>query len=285
MTEATPLGARKPTDLVSARVLLHHAAQLAAALGGSVLPPQPDDSHPNLGWDAEAGVLVGHPVGPGNGVRAGTALAPLELRLLDAEGRTLAETALAGRTREDALAWLAQEAAAAGVPVPDRGLAVPPYELPDHPVARGAAFEDENGAGRRELELWYALASTVLESLAHREPEASPVRCWPHHFDLATLIAVVRDDDGQATQTVGAGLSPGDETFAEPYFYVSPWPYPAPDALPRLSAGGHWHTQGFTAAVLSGSELLARSDDPHAGAAAFVDAAVAASREALTAAR
>jgi hypothetical protein len=37
---------------------------------------------------------------------------------------------------------------------------------------------------------------------------------------------------------------------------VSPWPCPDAGDLPRLAGGGSWHTEGFTAAVLRGSELV-----------------------------
>jgi hypothetical protein len=112
----------------------------------------------------------------------------------------------------------------------------------------------------------------------------SEVRVWPHHFDAGLLRVVASDAQGNATQTIGAGLSPGDDQYAEPYWYVSPWPYPErADALPPLSAGGHWHTSGFTAAILTGSGLLA--GDPATQVervAAFLDDAVAASRRVLS---
>jgi hypothetical protein len=53
--------------------------------------------------------------------------------------------------------------------------------------------------------------------------EASEVRCWPHHFDLGSLIVVETSADGELTKSIGIGLSPGDEAHAEPYFYVSPF--------------------------------------------------------------
>ena len=55
------------------------------------------------------------------------------------------------------------------------------------------------------------------------------------------------------------GLSPGDGTFAEPYFYLLPWPSP-PGELPKLD-GGHWHTEGWTGAVLEASEFTSGSSN------------------------
>ena len=57
---------------------------------------------------------------------------------------------------------------------------------------------------------------------------------------------------------MGVGFSPGDDSYAQPYFYVAPWPHPKQDDLPKLSVG-HWHTAGFTAAVLTGDDILQAS--------------------------
>lgn len=55
-------------------------------------------------------------------------------------------------------------------------------------------------------------------------------------------------------RSVGVGLSPGDSGYPEPYVYVTPWPYPTGE-LPALP-WGHWHTEGWTGAVLRGSALV-----------------------------
>jgi hypothetical protein len=80
------------------------------------------------------------------------------------------------------------------------------------------------------------------------------VRCWPHHFDLDTLVTVAPG------RTSGIGFEPGDEHYDEPYFYVSV--YPAPDAAssPPLPAIGHWHTTHFTAAIAAAQRIVAAKD-------------------------
>jgi hypothetical protein len=88
--------------------------------------------------------------------------------------------------------------------------------------------------------------------------QVSSVRCWPHHFDLATLITVTAaKETAESIRSVGVGLSPGDEHYGEPYFYVTPWPYPDPKKLPPLPEIGRWHTKNFTAAVLPAHQILA----------------------------
>jgi hypothetical protein len=98
------------------------------------------------------------------------------------------------------------------------------------------------------------------------------VRCWPHHFDIATLIDRGAAADKTA-RSVGVGMEPGDDSYAEPYYYVNAYPPPAAGAmLPALAGDGSWHTAGWFGAVLPGSRL-ARSGQ-HDQVAAFLGSAV-----------
>jgi hypothetical protein len=54
-------------------------------------------------------------------------------------------------------------------------------------------------------------------------------------------------------------MSPGDGSFTQRYFYVSPWPYPDASTLPVLGSG-RWHTQGWVGAVLTSDEILSETD-------------------------
>ncbi len=277
MSGWSDLGSPKPPDLVDARLQLHHAALWAAAVGATLLEPRPDDGHPNLGWDAASGSLAGHAVAGPRPFRGALRLAEPALLVLEEDGRESASLPLDGRTLEEAGAWLARTL---GERAPD-GVRPPGYELPDHAIARGAAFAARPPEAFAELSRWYAATAASLERLAAATPGASPVRCWPHHFDLATLVTLEAGDDPESSRTVGLGLSPGDGSYAEPYLYVTPWPYPeAGSPLPPLPEGGHWHTEGFTAAILTGSSLVATSPGPAREAAVegFLTAAFEASR-------
>jgi hypothetical protein len=59
---------------------------------------------------------------------------------------------------------------------------------------------------------------------------------------------------------VGAGLSPGDEYYDEPYFYVSVYSKLGNAALPRVPKLGHWHTYEFTAAVAPAHQIVAANN-------------------------
>jgi hypothetical protein len=87
--------------------------------------------------------------------------------------------------------------------------------------------------------------------------------------------------DGDEAPSLGLGLSPGDEGIPEPYFYVTPWPPPGPgEPLPDLPAPGRWHREGWTGAVLTGTEVVAAGDGgaQAARASAFLAEAVSALR-------
>lgn len=243
------LGAVLPRELNQARLQLHWAAQLVSALGTSLLPAQEDFGHTNLGWDAMLGVLAGRPVGP-DSLQAALVFDGLELVAI-ADGRERASLRLAGRTLAEGLAWLGREAA-----VDDAPLALPVHEMPAHPVAGGGVFSDDGAAERTELGAWFAEAFASIGEIMAAEPDAAPVRCWPHHFDVASLLAL--DTDAKDARSIGVGFSPGDGSYDQPYFYVTPWPYPEPGDLPSLDerGGARWHTEGWVGVVLTAEHII-----------------------------
>lgn len=214
-----------------ARLQLHWAAQIAAGVGRTLGAARPDDSHTSFSWTHAYCSLMQEPVG---GSAAGLRLRDLTL-VIARGGKLISELSLRGRTFDNGFAFLEGHFG--------KALKRPEVDLPDHPVAHGAKF-DANPIDLAELAQHYAVAASLCEEVRASEPRAGAVRCWPHHFDLATLIALGGE------RTIGVGFSPGDNWYDEPYYYVTPWPYPSdPSALPMLSCG-QWHTKGWVGAVL-----------------------------------
>lgn len=247
-----------PADEMSeARLQAHFAAQWLAKAARAYIPAQDDDSHTALSWDSAQDAFFTGTLGEG-AVQLGLKIAALELLIL-AEGAERERFALDGASDAQVKYWLGGQVSRAGFDADELEIS-PPWEMPAHAIADGGAYAAQNNAAAlKNLTNWYANAQSVLLDLAgrhsDRHPGPSPVRCWPHHFDLATLI-VLSDGDREDAQSVGVGFSPGDGSYDEPYFYVSPWPYPDSDKLPSLPSGGHWHTDGFTAAVAPASGIL-----------------------------
>jgi hypothetical protein len=267
------LGGIAPRALRAAREQAHWAVQVVAAAGESFLPHAPDTSHTATTWDAGLAGLVGGALpGPASG-RLGLQLADLALCRLGPDGAVWDRLALAGQRLADAYRWAADALRRESGGAQGRPLTHPGFALPEHAIGSGGRFARD--AGLPELARWYANADLALRAVARETRGAGPVLCWPHHFDLATLVELAPG----AARTVGVGMSPGDAGIDEPYFYVNHSPATSSTALPALAAG-QWWTQGWLGAVLRGSELVAAGD----GAAqqgllhAFLASAVPASR-------
>ena len=92
------LGHVSPRGLSEARLLLHHAAQLVAAVGRCLLPPQADDGHTSLEWVAAWGCLAGQEVPGRRSWRVALRPGDLSLSIASTDGLDAARLALEGRT-------------------------------------------------------------------------------------------------------------------------------------------------------------------------------------------
>jgi hypothetical protein len=274
------LGGVPPLDLAPTRVALHWAAQLAAAPGHTLVPPRDDVSQSSLHVLPELDALVGEPFD-----ESGNRAVSLLIREFALEIEQV-RLPLAGRPIGEALDWLRRAAVPELATAGKDCVVLPGFDLPPHPAATGAPFERPDPAALDELARWFRFAAVELAGLRSATPGASAVRCWPHHFDTAVVLhpaargAVARPDD---ERSIGVGMSPGDGTFAQPYFYATPWPPPAPERLPRLEGPGEWHAVEWTGAVLTGEEVVAEgdSDEQIALVRAFLGSAIDACRAAI----
>jgi hypothetical protein len=257
MTAWRPLRSFDRARLAAARLQAHHATQWLARTARAYVPARSDDSHTSLGWDDAFGGLTSHPLP--DGTHLGLRLADLTLALFSTDASAPHDSfSLAGRCDADACAWLMDHAAMRHL---DPGaLDAPlPYMLAEKPDG-GAYTVDAEALG--ELAGLFSNANAALgairEHIVTRGIAAPPVCCWPHHFDLDTLVTVA------AGRTTGIGFEPGDAYYDEPYFYVSVYPAPDVAALPALPAVGRWHTRDFTAAVATAQAILGAADQGEA---------------------
>ena len=245
------LGRISPKALIDARETAHHAAQLLALAGASYIPARADDSHTSMTWLDDKSALATEIVDAVRPFRVGLRIADVTLLFLDSGDREAAVFPLVERTRNDAIAWLRVRIGDAGLD-PTRLRTSLHFSIAPHPTDSGAAFVRQ-GEALEELARWYRNASAVLEARRARTAGAGEVRCWPHHFDIATLITC----SSGPFQSIGIGMSPGDTSYQEPYFYVGPSPRPAFDVAALVI--GHWHTTEWWGAVLTGSDIVAKS--------------------------
>jgi Family of unknown function (DUF5996) len=260
--------------LSEGRLQAHYAVQWLARVARAYIPPQPDDSHTSLRWDRELDGFMTRPLR--DHARLSLHITDLTLALHGGDG-SAQSLSLTGRTDAQARQWLGERLAARGLD--PQALDTPsPYEMPAHAIARGAAYDAGGTADAlTEIAACFANAEFFLDRIERRMIEhkfsASPVRCWPHHFDLTTLT-MLPTPNPDMTGYLGTGISPGDEYYDAPYFYVSIYPEPEPAELPPLPALGHWHTRDFVAAILPAHKILTAKDQP-AETGDFLERAIA----------
>lgn len=236
-----------PINLTDTRIQLHYAIQGIAATGMALAEYQPDDSQMTCQWSSDLHAFVGHKLPGVHPVYVAMEPVSLTSLIVDEYQRAIASIPLVGHTLDDILDWHRAELTRLGFDVAGITWLSYPDDFPDDPVAHGAPFQDVAKTQRQTLADYFAHSRLPLKGVVMAQAGASPLQIWPHHFDMATLITLSKA--GATPRTIGVGLSPGDRSYDQPYWYATPWPYPANDTLPPLSRG-HWHTNGWIGAVL-----------------------------------
>jgi hypothetical protein len=244
-------------QLTEARLQAHYAAQWLARAARAYIPPQPNDGHTSLHWDSG---FDGFRTQSLNGTQLSLQITSLTLGFhKGGSAERLESLSLTGLSDTQVRQWLGEKLGERSLDA--QRLDVPsPYEMPANDIGQGATYDAVTLAvALSELAAWFANAQFLLDYVQKQsigpKISASAVCCWPHHFDLATLSTLPTRDPG-IIGYVGAGLSPGDGYYDEPYFYVSVYPKPDSTALPSLPNLGHWHTHEFTAAVAPARTIL-----------------------------
>ena len=165
------------------------------------LPAKPHDGHASLGWDDEFRGLV-------DACAAGR----LAARLAD-----FRSDALVLGTRRRAAARRPRRVRGAGagsapscrhaVSTPAKLDAASPYQMPHNVVALGARYSIEELVDPlNAIAVWFsngnAMLNAIRDGLVKRRLKAPEVRCWPHHFDMDSLIQLGGD------RAVGSGFCP-----------------------------------------------------------------------------
>ncbi len=248
------LGTVPPSELTEARLEAHHAVQWVARATRAYCKAEPDDSHTSLSWDAGLHALMGQALTPD--LTVGLRLE--DLTFLAKSKRGDESFNLLGQSESAAEKWLAELVERHNL-APQKLKDPGPYTLSHQHLDSGGAYGTVEKKEREELAKYYNNAPPLLEAIRAIYPHASPVRCWPHFFDIATLLTFEQNGSTEKA-TIGAGLSPGDATYPEPYFYVSLWPYPPENNLPSVTEPAFWHLEGFTALILRSADLISKKN-------------------------
>lgn len=252
------IGAKPPHELGSTRDTLHCALQAIARLPEVLVPPEDGFGHAAFDWDGAQRAFVSRVIAARAPYRVALRVPDAMVLTIGAAGAPVGHFALHGRSPDDLAAWLAGETERLG----PRAVAVADDAAwPPDACVPGARFDCSDYAALQELPRYYMDAFRLLEDVRGRwidRATPSPVRVWPHGFDMDTVLAL-GERDGEARQ-VGVGMSPGhgDEP---PYFYVNAWPARDPAALPPMDESrGAWSTDRWFGAALPARQVLDHGD-------------------------
>lgn len=268
--------------LPTATQQLHHAAQLVAMVAKAFLPPKDDDSHTNLEWIPQRQAVAGNWITAKTKFRLAIVFPTFELQCWNQDYAVLFQFPLNGQTNHSAIAWIAKTLQTEfALPTTTEQLQSK-FELPDNLPQDLDIFRYIDSMAFNTLADYYNNAHFLLQQVAYLFEHASPVRTWPHHFDIGVYIPLAFAENQEAIKSIGIGLAIPDEFVDDFYFYVNHWSKTGAipsTPLPDLPAGAYWNTKGWIGGVLEISTLFPEPsvEAQATRAAAFFDAAITAS--------
>lgn len=241
----------KTKALHTVRVELHRAIQIVGATGRSYSPPSIEDAYGSLHWHGDSGIMMSQVVGTDQRIYAGLSFSKFVLGIYHEDGAEIDSLHLNGYRFAEAVAWFRKVLNNAGLDGNVLSLDLP-YEIPEYGTQSDQEFRFKHKKVFSEFSKLYENAALVLGYYQRNNSKnATEMKCWPHHFDLA--IQLIYDVDGEPDQKnyIGLGFSPGDDTYKRPYYYINLWPYPdiKEQDLPSFQ-GGSWNTKGWFGAAL-----------------------------------
>lgn len=258
-----PLGETPPVTLSIAHQQPHHLSQWLARFARGYLEPAADDSHTSLTWRRDLSAMTTREAQIDGGKLA-LAMNPRALSLaVLVDGGVTEEFPAHGRNDAEAGRWVKEK-------LNDYGLdpaaldAPSPYEMPPSPYTQGAAYNalSEKNA-LTEICRYYENADLVIAAAAEPyrnfKPGPSPVRIWPHHFDIAMTIAL-EEGEFETAQSIGAGLAVPDRLSPEFYWYAYPWPNNSFNALSDIGGLERYRLKDFSGLALPMSTAVAAKD-------------------------
>ena len=252
------LGTKAPTALLRARNVTHHAVQWVTKAARANLPAAADDDHTKLVWDSARAAFISQPIPAANAeIRIGFSLRRFALIILR-NSRDLDEYELGGRKDASVAVWF--DSAMRVLGLQGVGEIELPYTLPSLPVMRGSAYHvSGESESLEEFARWYDAAADLLSGVVAEQNLVAPVLCQPQHLNIAAQLGLAADTEANPC-SITVGMSPGDEHYAQPYFYLRTTPRLKPADLPLIAEPGRWHVQGFVGAVATAEDILLHSE-------------------------
>ncbi len=197
--------------------LLHWLCQPIAKAGRSFAPPQDDDSHMNLYFDALGERLVGRWINLGQErVLLTLKLHTLEFEWVSDDFQVLAACTSVGKTVEQLEDTLAAHAKGLGLNV--EGYKAPMnYDMPTYDFAQDPIQVIEEEAIQHWMH-YRRLANDACTWVLGYWQILGDIRIWPHHFDTGIFVYPTEE------MGVGFGWAMQDQMSEDPYFYMAGYP-------------------------------------------------------------
>lgn len=224
--------------------MIHIAAQYLAAAGISFLDKKDDDSHTNLGFNAQRGQLETWPLNE-KGCIISLDYTQFAIHLVtdNAIGLTLS---LHGKTHGEILQLMEKLTTALGTT--KKYSYNLHYELPYGKITSDFTFEKPLEQDLDKCLSYRRIAQYAMETVVKNMKFNTTIRVWPHHFDSGGYETI----NSSKNIAVGFGMAIPDEIVNDFYLYTAGY---------RDSEGidtskfeqftcGTWMNAGFKGAVL-----------------------------------
>lgn len=239
------------------REYYHHAVQYVSLVGRRFIP-EGTQNRSSLIWVPGLFRLAGKWTEGEVNFRSSIGFQSFTLYLVDEKVITIASLDLNGKRHIQGMVWLEEQLAKLKLKATKLQMKLP-YKLPDYPTINGARFDVPPDMGL-ELGKYFHNSYVSLRDIRREMKTEEPILVWPKDFDQVLTIVVKDSGDPDTTSRIALGMSPGDQYFDRPYFYVNTWPYADVDHCPKLSNGAKWFSDEWTGAVLIADLLLEAGD-------------------------
>jgi hypothetical protein len=233
----------------------HQAAQFIALAGKHLISQQPDYSNTNMLYNYDHDMLTSNEL-PGGSHLCLHLTKPI-LCVSDKNFNCIHEILYEGKSKQQVFEEVKATLADSGLDVSGLSNELH-YDLPEHPIDRGAVFTKTDVKYFIENTYYRRNADIVMNTIANENDNAGQVRVWAHHFDTGSFIPIAYNDKDELTQSIGIGWAMPDGMVNEPYYYLSFWSKESNarmQDLPLLHSG-QWMMPDWDGAVLKHSEII-----------------------------
>ncbi len=240
-----------------ARIQYHQAIQNVSAVGRTFLPNADHDQSAALSWVPGHYRLAGNWIKGNQLFRSSIGFKEFAIYMVDRQVQVISKLSLHGVTFRQSLLWLEQQVGLLGLEtahLEDKA----PYEIPKY-IFQTEPFEDPGSDYRLFLGSLFHNTMTVMKEVAESWAYPKQHAVWPQQFEFGMAVTL-KDTGSQDTNTrITIGVSPGDELFDAPYFFVATWPHVMTPISDPLEAG-IWIEDERTGSVLPIRALIGKKN-------------------------